>query len=767
MNSSSDKPNKKLYSKLGCRECKRRKIKCDETKPLCLKCSRLDKVCVYPKLGEKVLRVSKKYMAEHPDLNGYDSKKVSDSLSSSSKTPSQDLENPSPVSNPPHHLPQQVQPQHISPQSSHANLRPHSNQIPIRSNSIAVPSPDPRFIYGPPGTSPGSTNLPLGLPHIQPNHQMYPIPPTSYPFPPLPQLAALHPSSTPSQYRAFAPPVVASPPAMLVDQETTRNTSPISKSSNHSGIDTNPSSNNQNQELTLKGDMLFDSYFNREDLNLLASDLNSLVGSIMVESNLEQRDDLELASVDSASTSHVSPPSIPIMRNIYSNNTNSNKIPRNLPHDFIKVKNSLEKFYLEQFFHNFACIILPFGPYDESVGGYFNPARDIIVFCATKEPLLLAAILAQGAKVAHNKTNYPKHEEAYCNYLLKCLKLLGPALNADNVDNNNVQTKKKLASNLESVLITVLLLTSANASNNKQNWRSHLKGAKDLLLKYSIHSELKESKIMIFCKVWFCSFELLAGLSSPKGGTLQSDAELDSIMKLDDPDVFSVLEEMELVNKDGYNYIFGFHHNLLPVFKDLIKFLNSKRQENTGISPFKDTFYIVGLLSRFYELSNTIFINKLPYLSPKDFDQEVIPDGVLLDVETLKGKTVIINWADMVHQAYCLAGMITVLTKGLGLDYDNEQVKPMTTKLVEHMAILEEIPVPKFGPFKTLMIQWPMLVAGLNCFEEKQKSIVEQFFRISGAGSAAFSIRIIDKVWDKRKNGGTDESDLDVDVVTY
>ncbi|CAN3376980.1 hypothetical protein DIRU0_E42252 [Diutina rugosa] len=46
------------YSKGGCRECKRRKIKCDETKPACLRCLRMAKECSYPVPGETVLRMS-------------------------------------------------------------------------------------------------------------------------------------------------------------------------------------------------------------------------------------------------------------------------------------------------------------------------------------------------------------------------------------------------------------------------------------------------------------------------------------------------------------------------------------------------------------------------------------------------------------------------------------------------------------------------------------------------------------------------------------
>jgi len=60
MTSKQAPRTRKSYSKGGCRECKRRKIKCDEQKPFCGKCVRLDKQCSYPDPGETVLRVSKK-----------------------------------------------------------------------------------------------------------------------------------------------------------------------------------------------------------------------------------------------------------------------------------------------------------------------------------------------------------------------------------------------------------------------------------------------------------------------------------------------------------------------------------------------------------------------------------------------------------------------------------------------------------------------------------------------------------------------------------
>ncbi|CCE65678.1 hypothetical protein TPHA_0M01040 [Tetrapisispora phaffii CBS 4417] len=44
---SHGNPIKRKYSRNGCTECKRRRMKCDETKPTCWQCSRLNRHCVY------------------------------------------------------------------------------------------------------------------------------------------------------------------------------------------------------------------------------------------------------------------------------------------------------------------------------------------------------------------------------------------------------------------------------------------------------------------------------------------------------------------------------------------------------------------------------------------------------------------------------------------------------------------------------------------------------------------------------------------------
>ena len=75
VNSPLDQPPlpprvRKSYSRNGCRECKRRKIRCPEEKPYCSTCVRLGKQCSYPLAGEKVLRISRRLIKEEIENMG-------------------------------------------------------------------------------------------------------------------------------------------------------------------------------------------------------------------------------------------------------------------------------------------------------------------------------------------------------------------------------------------------------------------------------------------------------------------------------------------------------------------------------------------------------------------------------------------------------------------------------------------------------------------------------------------------------------------------
>lgn len=503
-------------------------------------------------------------------------------------------------------------------------------------------------------------------------------------------------------------------------------------------------------------------YFNQEDLNVLASDLNNIVNAMMFESNFDN----SKSSLDPGPTPVKEPaPKV----NGGNRKTNNDPVPKNIPLDYIDVTKSHEKLYLEEFYNEFANVILPFNSYDTSLKCYLNPARDILLKCASRESFLLAAIFAQGAKSSFNKNNLPEDEEAYCSYLSKCLKLLGPALG---VDPASTKDKNSLTSNIEAVLLTVLLLTSSNASNTKQNWRPHLRGAKDLLIKNTAgKAKFRNSKILIFCKFWYMSIEILAGLSSKLGGTLKTDAELDLLITCGDKYEIKVLKELGLILDNGFNLIGGYHNDCTVLLKDVIKILNKTRNDKNYVPA--DTFDYVRLLSEFYKQSEIEFFNKKCILRVKDFKDGVVPDGQLLDVTTVQREKIVISWMDLSQQSYVLASMITILTKCFQLPYSSRQVQDLTSKIISLLSFLGETSeTPQLMKCSVMMIQWPLLVAGLNCVQEHDKFLIMKFFRTAahiGSGSAAFALRKINHIWslhDMGKESDTDD-EANIDIVSY
>ncbi|CUM65653.1 uncharacterized protein PRCAT00003301001 [Priceomyces carsonii] len=731
--------NKREYSKGGCRECKRRKIKCSEEKPQCWQCKRLDKECSYPEVGERVPRVSKKLLEIQPIVteikeqkpftiqqyspksNGKKIKKHRNSSSSSKHSSTSS----SPVLN--------ENKSDSSAASTHVSELSHPSTLKNK-NSISFP---PRY-------------TPSSIVNLL-NDSNVPIAPDNG------SLAKQRISTAPSPinpHRPVIPPISAqgfqSPQVPIYQSQNSPDLSQVPRPLGTNG-------------LLMNSDYQF---YNRDDLNVLASDLNNLVNNIMFESTDSKLH--EMYNFDPSFSSAID-------RNepTFNGSHLPEKVPpreivlRDIPFDFIPVSNEREKLYLKEFYDDFSNIILPFASYDENLKTYFNPARDILLQCASNESFLLAAILAQGAKIVSHKRNLPQDEEAYVTYLSKCLKLLGPAISTD----FGKMEKAKLTSNIEAVLLTVLLLTTANAANIKQDWRPHLRGAKDLLLR-NTSSKKQNSKILIFCKFWFVTFEVLASISSKLGGTLKSEAEIDLLVNPGTEYEVEVLKELGIVKSNGFNILGGYHHSSIAAIRDLIKILN-KLNSNDMIYEPENCFECLSTLSEFYKQSQIEFINRKCLLTPQDFPDNKVPSGSLLDRVKIKDENYIISWMDCSHQAYTIASILTILVKCLQVPYTSSQVQCLTKTLTHLISFLKdstEAPQQIFN-CSMMMLQWPMFIAALNCIQEEDKLLFLTFFKISsqiGSASASFSLKRVIKVWEHHKNGDTIPDDDDnIDIVAY
>ena len=757
------KERKRHYSKNGCRECKRRKIKCDEAKPSCWQCERLKKSCSYPDVGEKVLRVARR--------------SVTSRSSSSPKS--------------------EITPQPVSAHSTTA-IKP---EIPAR--FMNVPNQESRGFNEPNGHQqyPPSQSLPQNkaqnqlqmpnhyahYPHVpvsQPQHQQHFAPPQphhlSHPPQP-PQQHGIPIPLPPHHYSPYGIPQHRYIPSSILNllndtlngllssdhsssYTSKGNTLPGSSLSQDSPVmyttpglhHPKPDENHLAVSDFTQNDnmMILDNYqyFNQDDLNLLASDLNNIVSNIMFESNYDGKFDAanfksDIKEDGNMRTSSPHQPDLDL---------------KNIAFDYIQVSSPHEKLYLEEFYTHFAHIILPFCSWDETTNTYVNPARDILLQRAAKEPFLLAAVLAQGAKTSFVRHGNEADEEAYCSYLSKCLKLLGPALG-----NGDEKETVDLRSNIEAVLLTVLLLTSANASNLKQDWRPHLRGAKDLLLKYTSNNrKWRNSKILVFCKYWFVSFEVLAGISSSKGGTLKTNSEIDSLMNPGNRYEIQVMKDLGFIKENGFNILYGYHNSCVAHLRDLVKILNKIRQNETV-----DAFEILRVVADLYKQTEIEFINKNGIMSPSDLRPGQPTTGHLLERVFVNKQEKILSWMDICHQAYVLGGVLTLLTKGLNTPYDSPAVQQITSILVSFVEVLVTVPErPAAIKCAGMMIQWPLLVAAMNCKGEERRFTMMKFFKNSsqnGSGGAQIALRRTKKIWSQRDNGEPIDGSDDAEFVSY
>lgn len=645
---------KRDYSRGGCRECKRRKIKCNEAKPDCSECTRLGKECSYPAFGEKVIRGSKKII---------DVKK--DSL---------------PVQEPQKKKTIRTVQMYMGPDQPKKKMKWDKTSLTSLDKNISVND------------------------HIVEEVQNNNLPQSN-----------LHE-------------VIES----LSYQESSKVIPDL-------------------QEFVSPSTLLPNDVYNNDDLNLLAADLNNIVNDIMFSSNIVQPIDYQLDFFN------------PVIETA----SHLEDIPKSIPYDYIKLKTDDERRYMTQFYEDFALQILPFGADDkESWMLYRNPFRDVIMKYAARETFLLAAILSQGARLASELQDDEKSRqrdmENCGNYLSTCLKLLGPALSR----NQEKQVKDDLTSNIESILLTVLLLASSNASNEKQSWRPHLKGAKDIIIK-ATSSKIRLSPTLIVCKMWFADFEILAGVSSELGGTLRTREEMDVVLNFDDPYEQSVLREFGLIQDSGFCIVMGYHIDCLEFFKEISDFLRLKRI-NPDESP--DPLECAKLISGFHRQ------HKIKFAHTEATPNGQHADGPLCDtVHKADGKLEMISWLDLSQQAYSLAGLITVFTKMLGIPVDSPHVKGLVVRLVALVRVFENCKYQESMafPFAFLMIQWPMSIAGFACTEPSEHSVIESFFRLcyrTGSYSANLTLERIKKVWELRDAGKAVDYVDDggnVDRITY
>ncbi|GME79167.1 unnamed protein product [Ambrosiozyma monospora] len=177
--------------------------------------------------------------------------------------------------------------------------------------------------------------------------------------------------------------------------------------------------------------------------------------------------------------------------------------------------------YLKIFITKVQMNLLPF-----TTTFMHNAIINSFLLQAKNAPHLLFALLAISARYeSYQASKLPTMDEAtkkkikYHNklrsyYVSSCLKSLDSILHS----------KPKILNNIESLLMTILILACDYSASAGSQWRTHLKGAKDLIIKYCKFKPITLELSIIW--LFFYSMETLAGLSIPSGGTIHDFDEL-------------------------------------------------------------------------------------------------------------------------------------------------------------------------------------------------------------------------------------------------
>lgn len=630
------KPIKRVrrpYSRDGCQECKKRKLKCDESKPVCWHCSRLSKTCVYKKNIR--FSASRSFTADSVPSKTL---KASTAIATTTKA------NPSPL-----------------PTTT------------TTSKTDPTPTPNPNT----------SVLFPPCISQVKSKETESPNP-----------IFSLDPLSLETEVNPIA---LESPDTAVVEEEIIEEIN-----TNSPSIYSKPSTNLS---------FLTATFLPQQNTDFTDSDLNNqLITAVDSSFSNEYNDFNDFHDFNDLTTfaSPVSPPSMNFPLLPY--------LPLyNLSHQ--------EEQYLEIFYHRTSYHIMPFSLANS------NPIRDSILSMAFENKFLFSAVMAASSRTAYRISKDETDDLASARYLSDTLKSLSLKLSSE-LDFNSFS--------FEALLTTVLILCTDHTSSRNLGWRAHLRGAKDLLDRgievakgNGGHSNVDlNSRTMAFCKVWFAALEVIASITSPRGGTIAEGFANHEAFT--DIGLFQ-LQNAGLIKPNGFNLFLGYSTSCLSIFSELSRLLKISRSP-LGFDHFhRGNEDIEKLIADIYAAKQISFpeakydISKSPVFD--ELEASLIPAE---DVPSLDDA----DWFCISHKAHCEAAMLAVYTSLLKLPPTSQIVISSLSTL---MTLLARIP---YKDFRGTMIHWPLLTAGLHATSSLSEKFVHDRLDLlfqNGIWSAEFS----------------------------
>lgn len=458
------KIRKRKYSRKGCKECKRRKIKCDETLPDCNNCSRLNKMCVYelngakdPSPGPKVVLQMRHYTQTLPSYTqtlpkrAFETQKVFEAQG-----------------------PPETPPQAQIPAKSPQNVVQSQNYLngSISAETTTIEHPRPQNV---------------AMAH------------------------ALPPLGPPQPVTAFLP--------AMAQGILTQQVSPTTLSNLETEKLFDEASLLVQEMNDLLGSDLLESFvLAPHTIGVAEGVSNSPVGTYAspISNSSEDRNHFQVDDFISIihEDGYVNPSGV-----------HEHLVLSNLQLiDQCIAGNSLEEPHVSYLRTVTTTDILyhlyPFASLIE-----LNEVVKLLLTYSGKCPYLLSSLLAISATFQFNQTGKASHDRVRKKYITVCLQALSDAFAEHSGSKNTAFFFNNIEKLLLTVLVLTSYFTATTSTliNNILNsWKAHLRGARDLLMHYSqITNSVNTSQFMsgglAVAKCWFFILESSAALYAPLG----------------------------------------------------------------------------------------------------------------------------------------------------------------------------------------------------------------------------------------------------------
>ncbi|EGV64442.1 hypothetical protein CANTEDRAFT_130138 [Yamadazyma tenuis ATCC 10573] len=412
------------------------------------------------------------------------------------------------------------------------------------------------------------------------------------------------------------------------------------------------------------------------------------------------------------------------------------------------------KNYLRLFYEKYSLWLMPLSP----VSGSKNFFKKVIIHQAQRYPFLLNAIFSITAAFEYEATKSPTDEYYRRFYVSLSLKGLKDAF--DHMDKNN-----DVIHYIEPLILTSLLFVTQTAAATNGSWRDHLRGANNLFKQY-LSIRKVSSPVILIATTWFASFEIIASMTNPVGGSIKTEELLEDILlPILYKDDWNLAIQLGLVLPSGYNVFLGQSSATVFLFIRFLKLSLKIKNSAFKIADSDDLLEIASLAEQALKLSVTSQNGLIEPTSP----YHPKTNGInFLPYETYGYKDdIVFSWFDISDKIHLRGLYLTVLTDPMyfNLPVESLLVQDVVHKILDMCHFYHGIDfsnsdtfdfdaVIKANPIlhdrRLLMLHSSLLKCGLCCVDKVDRLRIQLYFKsmISfGATTVENSYRQIQAGW--------------------